>query len=102
MTITLYMIGGPYAYLRMICSNHLPTKSLEERFNLLSESVEMYLHNHYSSSSINKYMYEYVLAELIEKKIKSEDIEERLHCVGLRRDSEYQLVKVIFEYEENT
>ncbi len=102
MTKTFYMNGVPYAYLRMICSNHLPTKSLEERFNLLSESVEMYLHNHYSSSSINKYMYEYVLAELIEKKIKSEDIEERLHCVGLRRDSEYQLVKVIFEDEENT
>lgn len=83
MTKTFFIKGVPYAYLRMICSAHAPSKSLEERFALLAESVEYYLHNHYSAGSINKYMYEYVLVELIENKIKDEeDIEERIKCVG--------------------
>lgn len=89
MTKTFFIKGVPYAYLRMICSAHAPSKSLEERFALLAESVEYYLHNHYSAGSINKYMYEYVLVELIENKIKDEeDIEERIKCVGLQRDAE--------------
>ena len=103
MTKTFFIKGVPYAYLRMICSAHAPSKSLEERFALLAESVEYYLHNHYSAGSINKYMYEYVLVELIENKIKDEeDIEERIKCVGLQRDAEYQLLKIIFEDEDNT
>lgn len=102
MTKTFYTNGVPYAYLRMICSNHAPSKSLEERFSLLSESVELYLHKRYSVSSINKYMYEYILVELIEKKVKEEEIDERIRCVGLRRNSEYQLLKILFEDEANT
>ena len=48
-------------------------------------------------------MYEYVLVELIENKIKDEeDIEERIKCVGLQRDAEYELLKIIFEDEDNT
>lgn len=101
-TRTFYMNGVPFAYLRMICSSHPPSKSLTERFGLLSECVELYLHSRYSEGSINKYMYEYVLVELIEKKIREEELDERIRCVGLRRDSEYQLLKIIFQDEANT
>ena len=101
MTKTFYTNGVPFAYLRMICSNHMPSKSLEERFLLFSESVELYLHKRYSVSSINKYMYEYVLVELIERKIEEDDIDERIQCVGLQRESEYQLLKILFEDEAN-
>lgn len=102
MTRTFYMNGVPFAYLRMICSSHPPSKSLAERFSLLSECVDLYLQNHYSDGSINKYMYEYVLVDLIEKKIKDDDLDERIRCVGLKRESEYQLFKIVFQDEANT
>lgn len=101
-TKTFYMNGVPFAYLRMICSNYPPSKNLTERFGLLSECVELYLNSRYSKGSINKFMYEYVLVELIEKKIKDDELDERIRCVGLRRDSEYQLLKIIFQDEANT
>lgn len=101
-TKTFYMNGVPFAYLRMICSSHPPSKNLTERFGLLSECVELYLNSRYSEGSINKYMYEYVLVELIEKKIKDDELDERIRCVGLRRDSEYQLLKIIFQDAANT
>ncbi|MGL4668155.1 MAG: PucR family transcriptional regulator, partial [Saezia sp.] len=80
-----------------------PTKSIVELFEIMSESVEYYLQIHYSSESINKYMYEYVLIELLENKIEEEAvIQERIRSVGLERVSQYQLLKIVFEDEENT
>ncbi len=102
MTKTFYMDGVPYAYLRMICSAKPPTRSLEERFALLAESVELYLDSHYSSGGINKNLYEYVLTELIEDRITDPTrIRERVECAGLDMDGAYQLVKVVFEDEKN-
>lgn len=102
MTRTFYIDNLPYAYLRMICSSHKPSKSLEERFNLLAESVEYYLQNNHSSDSANHYMYEYVLTELIEQKIEDEaTLQERLRFVGLQKYGQYQLLKLEFEDEAN-
>lgn len=102
MTKTFYQNGVPYAYLRMICSSKPPSRSLEERFALLSESVEYYLHNYYSLSGINKNIYEYVLVELIEKRIPDrESMVDRIGAAGLEMDAEYQMAKVIFEDENN-
>ncbi len=102
MTKTFHMDGVPYAYLRMICSSKPPTRSLEERFALLAESVELYLDSNYSSGSINKNLYEYVLTELIEQRISEPDrIRERVECAGLDMNGAYQLVKVVFEDEKN-
>ena len=103
MTRTFYIDNLPYAYLRMICSSHKPSKSLEERFNLLAESVEYYLQNNHSSDNVNHYMYEYVLAELIERKIEDEaTLQERLRFVGLQKHGQYQLLKLDFDDEDNT
>jgi len=102
MTKTFYIDGVPYAYLRMICSSKPPTRSLEERFALLSESVELYLDSRYAPGGINKNIYEYVLVELIEQRVVDRDrIRERAECAGLDMDAEYQLVKVVFEDEKN-
>ena len=102
MTKTFHIGGVPYAYLRMICSSCPPSRSLEERFSLLAESVEYYLHNHYASGNVSKNVYEYVLVELIEKQLTDEaSVEDRASCVGLPMDAEYQLAKIIFEDESN-
>lgn len=102
MTKTFYIDSIPYAYLRMICSSEPPSRSLEERFALLAESVEMYLHSNYSVNNISKNIYEYVLVELIERHIvDTAQIEERSKHAGLDMMADYQLAKIVFEDEEN-
>lgn len=102
MTKTFYIDGTPFAYLRMICSAKPASRSLEERFALLSESVEMYLQSNYSAGNIHKNLYEYVLVELIEQRItENEQIEERSRCAGLKMDADYQLARIVFEDETN-
>lgn len=102
MTKTFYMDGIPYAYLRMICSSKPASRSLEERFALLSDSVELYMHSRYSTENINKNIYEYVLVELIERRIADRNSQRaRLETAGLDMDAEYQLAKIVFDDEEN-
>lgn len=102
MTKTFYMDGIPYAYLRMICSAKPASRSLEERFALLAESVELYMNSRYSSGQINKNIYEYVLVELIEQRGGDENrLLDRIHLAGLDLEAEYQLAKIVFEDEQN-
>ena len=102
MTKTFYQNGVPCAYMRMICSSKPPTRSMKERFALLAESVEYYLHNYYSEASLHKNIYEYVLVELIEKRIvDQEHIADRVSAAGLEMDAEYLLGRVVFEDEAN-
>lgn len=101
-TKTFFIKDIPCAYMRMICSHKEPTKSLLELFKILSESVEYYLHNHYFASDIKKYLYEYIIVELIENNISEEKVaEERAKSVGLSYYGEYQLLKIGFDDEEN-
>lgn len=91
-----------YAYLRMICSNREPTPSMLELFELLCESVDHYLHDHYSKDSINHYMYEYVLVDLIENEnVDTSTMEERIKYIGLSYQSDYQLLHISFDELHN-
>ena len=102
MTKTFYQNGVPCAYMRMICSSKPPTRSMKERFALLAESVEYYLRNYYSEVSIHQNIYEYVLVELIEKRVvDKEHIADRISAAGLDMDAEYLLARVVFEDEAN-
>lgn len=102
-TKTFEIDGIPCAYMRMICSGREPTRSMLELFDLLSESVEFYLRNHFSKDDVNRYMYEYVLIDLIESEnIDAAAMEERIKYIGLEYESDYRLMYLAFEQVENT
>ncbi len=87
--------GSVAGYLSMPCTGRYYTEGEAELFEVLCENVKAYLTSELKNQTVSRYMYEYLLADLLDaKEMDNSNLSERARYIGLPLKSQFRLLKV--------